>query len=117
MMCDRPIDIDSVASVDRLLRDYIELNFVVSGQQSKQQPIYWVGHEIESAEAWLYFEVEANSSMSSPASFQVTNRILFECCDTQRNHIQFKNGTTTEHRVATVERSTIQFDGQAAKKR
>lgn len=54
----RRINLESTVDSERLLREYIETRFSVSGKGLDQCRLHWVGMEIDARNVWAYFEVE-----------------------------------------------------------
>ncbi len=86
------IDLDTTSKIDDLLTAYLteKLRFFAGGQKSKDAKplaIKWVGKEVNTKEAWLYFEVpfsDPNQTLS------IENRLLFELLPDQQNTMIFK---------------------------
>ena len=73
-------------AIDAALVGYLKERFVVSAAGVKRK-IEWVGKEIDSANAWLYFKV-----LDVPTEFELSVRLLFEREPTQVNQVLVRNG-------------------------
>lgn len=98
---EKGIDLDEISEADRdrLIGTYVVGKFSVrpagtdsSKVQSDSEPadpalIHWVGSEVSLKQAWLYFEIEVDSS-TPQWSFE--NRMFFEINEEQMNQIQIQ---------------------------
>ena len=85
----RPVDIDKASDLDRLARAYIEARFVVT-HGDKTCKLRWVGSEVETDAARLFFEFDLREA---PASYRLVNRIFFDIAPAQVNRVQVRHGT------------------------
>jgi hypothetical protein len=94
----KPIDLDKVENLDELMKSYIEKKFLirsaplVNEAQELAKPnlnIRWVGHEKTIKQAWLYFEIKGERTVSR---WTIENRIFFELNDDQMNLVELTNG-------------------------
>jgi len=54
----RRINLETAEDSERLLQEYIQSRFSVTGKGQGQCQLHWVGMEIDTRNVWAYFEVE-----------------------------------------------------------
>ncbi len=85
----RPLDLDKSAGIERHLRDYLAMSFVVRQANGKPAQHVWVGHEINLKNAWLYFEVPLPAG---PENTTFAAGYFLELQPDQTNTIHFRVG-------------------------
>lgn len=83
------VDLEATPGVDRLIRDYLERQFVVESPDGRPAGLTWVGKEVDLKTAWLYFEVDLPDG---PEGVAFRDRLLFEVEPDQVNTINFRSG-------------------------
>lgn len=71
------------------LQQYLEANFVVLCNGSRQKPTY-VGYEYEEEAIWIYYELKPSTPQGV---LQITNRSLMNLYDDQNNFLHFQQGS------------------------
>lgn len=77
-----------------------------------KSPIRWVGHELESRNVWLYFEVKGGDKATDVIDWTLENRVFLELNEDQLNHVQWSlnrqkyetfvcNRQKIRHRIST----------------
>lgn len=70
------------------LQQYLDTNFVVFCNGTRQKPTY-VGYEYEEEAIWVYYEMQPSSPQGV---LQITNRSLMNLYDDQNNFLHFQQG-------------------------
>lgn len=79
----QPVRLDRDSNLDLLIRDYVAEHFQLRLDSGRPIPMHWLGHELETQQAWLYFEFPIEER--SPSDTQIKNSILMERFDDQIN--------------------------------
>ena len=99
----RKIDIEKTKGVDKLIQKYLAEVFLVEPKLKQPVAIRWVGKEISSKEAWLYFEISRPQGING---LKLLNRIFLEILPDQVNTVRVRQGT---------QRVTLRFDRNSRK--
>lgn len=99
----RKIDIEKTKDVDKLIQKYLAEVFLVEPKLKQPVAIRWVGKEISSKEAWLYFEISRPQGING---LKLLNRIFLEILPDQVNTVRVRQGT---------QRVTLRFDRTSLK--
>ncbi len=89
---DRPVHIDDDPAVDALAQAYMRKHFVVAGPKGAL-PMTWVGSEVESDAAHLYFQF---SLPAKPAAVTVRSGVFFDIAPAQINRVQVRRGKASQ---------------------
>jgi len=99
----RKINIEKTKGVDKLIQQYLAEVFLVEPKLKQPVPIRWVGKEVSSKEAWLYFEVSRPQGIED---LKLLNRIFLEIIPDEVNTVRFRQGK---------QRVTLRFDRNSLK--
>jgi hypothetical protein len=94
----RKIDIEKTKDVDKLIQKYLAEVFLVEPKLKQPLAIRWVGKEVSSKEAWLYFEVSRPQGIEG---LKLLNRIFLEIIPDEVNTVRFRHDK---------KRVTLRFD-------
>ena len=83
----RKIDIEKTKDVDKLIQKYLAEVFLVEPKLKQPLAIRWVGKEVSSKEAWLYFEVSRPQGIEG---LKLLNRIFLEIIPDEVNTVRFR---------------------------
>ncbi|MEM7368269.1 MAG: DUF6702 family protein [Bacteroidota bacterium] len=78
--------------LDKYLRRYMDLHFSVKSKNTKL-PYTYLGQEIDMEHTWCYLEIQ---ELDSPRELSITNTLLTDQFDSQRNLVHVKVGTVTK---------------------
>jgi len=99
----RKIDIEKTKGVDKLIQKYLTEMFLVEPKLKQPVAIRWIGKEISSKEAWLYFEIPRPQGIEG---LKLLNRIFLEILPDQVNTVRVRQGR---------QRVTLRFDRNSRK--
>ena len=99
----RKINIEKTKGVDKLIQQYVAEVFLIEPKLKQPISIRWVGKEVSSKEAWLYFEVPRPAGIEG---LKMLNRIFLEILPDQVNTVRFRHGK---------QRVTLRFDRNSLK--
>ena len=99
----RKIDIEKTKDVDKLIQKYLAEVFLVEPKLKQPVAIRWVGKEVSSKEAWLYFEIPRPRGIEG---LKLLNRIFLEILPDQVNTVRVRQGK---------QRVTLRFDRNSRK--
>jgi hypothetical protein len=85
----RRVNLEKTKGVDVLIQQYLAEVLLVVPQPEKPGTIRWVGKEVSSKEAWLYFEIPRPQGIEN---LKLLNRIFLEILPDQVNTVRFRNG-------------------------
>lgn len=83
------IALDDTETSDEAVQAYLKESFIVR-RTEKDDPLEleWVGKEVTTKAAWLYFELAAPDGVEG---FELTNRVLFDAEESQINTVNVKS--------------------------
>ena len=99
----RKIDIEKTKGVDKLIQMYLAEVFLVEPKLKQPVAIRWIGKEVSSKEAWLYFEIPRPQGIEG---LKLLNRIFLEILPDQVNTVRVRQGR---------QRVTLRFDRNSRK--
>lgn len=99
----RKIDIEKTKGVDKLIQTYLAEVFLVEPKLKQPVAIRWIGKEVSSKEAWLYFEIPRPQGIEG---LKLLNRIFLEILPDQVNTVRVRQGR---------QRVTLRFDRNSRK--
>ena len=99
----RKIDIEKTKDVDKLIQKYLADVFLVEPKLKQPVAIRWVGKEVSSKEAWLYFEISRPQGIEG---LKLLNRIFLEIIPDEVNTVRVRYGK---------QRVTLRFDRNSRK--
>ena len=99
----RKIDIEKTKDVDKLIQKYLAEVFLVEPKLKQPVAIRWVGKEVSSKEAWLYFEISRPQGIEG---LKLLNRIFLEIIPDEVNTVRVRHGK---------QRVTLRFDRNSRK--
>jgi hypothetical protein len=85
----RRVDLETTKGVDVLIQQYLAEVLLVVPQPEKPATIRWIGKEVSSKEAWLYFEIPRPQGIEN---LKLLNRIFLEILPDQVNTVRFRDG-------------------------
>ena len=99
----RKIDVEKTKDVDKLIQKYLAEVFLVEPKLKQPVAIRWIGKEVSSKEAWLYFEIPRPQGIEG---LKLLNRIFLEILPDQVNTVRVRQGR---------QRVTLRFDRNSRK--
>ena len=87
----RRIDLDHAKDADARITQYLRSHFVIKSASMKTARLSFIGKELDSRTAWLYFEF-AVPDHTAPTGCSITNRVLFDTLKGQINRIELRVG-------------------------
>jgi hypothetical protein len=82
------IKLDDSDSADEAIQTYLKETFVIRRtKEDEPLELKWIGKEVTTKAAWLYFELEAPDGVEG---YELTNRVLLETEETQINTLAIK---------------------------
>ncbi len=83
------IDLEKTPDIDKLLFDYLNLNFVLRDKKGDPRLLKWVGKEIKSDVVNIYIEIPSGESFNG---WSLRNSIFFESFPIQVNYVVTRYG-------------------------
>lgn len=84
------VDLESTENVDGQIERYLSLRFKVQAPDGSYAPLQYAGKDVTPREVWLYFQFPLNAE--SPIGYSVTNQVLLETLENQKNRVAFRSG-------------------------
>ena len=85
----RRVNLETTKGVDTLIQQYLGEVFLILPTPAKAKSLRWVGKEVSSKEAWLYFEIPRPEGIEN---LKLLNRIFLEILPDQVNTVRFREG-------------------------
>lgn len=95
--------------LDRSFYLTTEASVATQARESQRSKVQWVGHELEGAWLWLYFELELPPQREGLRLF---NTILFETNDSQINTVSVRHGNQRATLKLTPKQPSAKFASQ-----
>ena len=84
----RRVSLDRTKDADRLALAYLRDTFEIRNRDGQTKPLKWVGMELRSGVAWLYFEAEMPEGL---AGARLRDHVLFELFEKQVNTVTIRH--------------------------
>jgi hypothetical protein len=100
------VKLEESEDVDQQITDYLNAHFTLrtpkaeDDEEAKPLELHWLGKEISTKSAWLYFEIEAPDGV---AGLELTNSMFVQEEETQINTVVVREGK---------QKTTLRFDNE-----
>lgn len=85
----RKVDLEKIADADKILFDYVNENFVLTGKNDELKKLVFVGKEVSVNTVYVYVET---ASDEIPENFNLKNTLFFESFAEQTNIVVARFG-------------------------
>jgi hypothetical protein len=97
------VRLEETEDVDKQITDYLNDHFTLrkpetEDEEAKPLELHWIGKEVTTKSAWLYFEIDAPDGV---AGLELTNRVFVNEEETQINTVVIREGK---------QKTTLRFD-------